>query len=66
MRDAKEKRRIAHGEMGGTSKLTEKQVLRIRASKDKTSILMERYGISRSQVKRIRAGTTWSHLNSEN
>jgi hypothetical protein len=43
-------------------KLTDAQVLEIRRSTEPTRILTARYGMSRSGINFIRAGTRWQHL----
>lgn len=55
-------RRVVNGERIGTSKLTEKDVLEIRASKESLDVLARRYDIDRSNVWVIRAGKSWRHL----
>ena len=51
------------GEQISTAKLTEKDVLGIRASNESLGVLAERYGIDKSNVWLIRAGKSWKHLN---
>lgn len=55
-------RRVVNGEQIGTSKLTEKDVLEIRASQENLDVLACRYGIDRSNVWMIRTGKSWRHL----
>lgn len=50
------------GERSGTCKLTEEQVIEIRNSKHTNSSLARQYGISTSQIQRIKTKTRWSHL----
>ena len=50
------------GEEHGFSKLTEKQALEIKFSIEKTKFLIEKYGLERSTIKRIRSGRSWKHL----
>lgn len=58
MRDAARKGRVPYGERAGGAKLTDEESVEIAKSEESTSVLMKRYGISRSQVKKIRNGTT--------
>ena len=51
------------GESHGKSKLTEKQVLEIRASNLSDTKLSEMYGIGRGAIYHIRKGNRWQHLN---
>lgn len=53
---------VSRGSDHGGAKLTEKQVREIRASKDKPQHIAERFGISRRQVRDIRAMLSWRHL----
>lgn len=66
MRDAVSKRRHAHGERSGTSKLTDAQVLEIRAAyvpwKVTQAYLAEVYGVAQPTIARIIAGEDWKHL----
>ena len=55
-------RRVVNGERIGTSKLTEKDVLEIRASEESLDVLARRYNIDRSNVWVIRAGKSWRHI----
>ena len=55
-------RRVVNGERVGTSKLTEKDALDIRASGESLEALASRYGIDRSNVWLIRAGKSWRHI----
>lgn len=48
------------GEANSMAKLTRAQVDEIRASKDPISTLVERYGVSKSHVYRLRRGDRWS------
>ena len=50
------------GERGGGAKLTAAQVLEIRADKRTRQEIADEYGISLSNVKRIRARDSWAHL----
>jgi hypothetical protein len=55
----------AYGEAGGSSKLTNDQVMDIRrqrAAGVRSRVLADRYGISRTNVRLIVIGKSWSHL----
>lgn len=56
-------RRDVRGEQIGTAKLTEKDVLEIRASDLSLVALADKYGIDKSNVWLVRAGKSWKHLN---
>lgn len=49
----------ARGEGSPTAKLTPEQVATIRASKERTKVLMARYGVVKSTIQKIRRGETW-------
>jgi hypothetical protein len=55
------KGRQTRGEEHGPSKLTTKEVLAIRADSRGCRRLARVYGVSSSQIARIRNGTSWSH-----
>ena len=56
-------RRDVRGEQIGTSKLTAKEVLEIRAeSKLSLREMGEKYGVDKSNIWQIRAGKAWRHL----
>ena len=50
------------GERTKQSKLTESQVLEIRASNETQKVLGERYGVDPSHISVIRSGKAWKHL----
>jgi len=50
------------GEASTSAKLTEEQVIAIRATDEHPSILSKRLGVSRGAVWHVRNGTTWKHL----
>lgn len=52
------------GEAHGCAKLTEADVLEIRASTEKGKVLAARYGVAPSQISLIRNGKSWAHLQS--
>lgn len=58
-------RRDVRGEQIGTAKLTEGDVLEIRASSLSLRALSEKYGIDKSNVWLVRSGRSWKHVNAE-
>ena len=62
MADRAQKLRGVRGTRVWSAKLTESQVREIRASTDGPSVLMKRYGISRSNLDYLLRGKTWRHL----
>ena len=71
MRDAKTKGRMTAdhlkpfqlaGQGHNSAKLTDEDVLNIRASKKRLQALAKRYGISRMTVHRIRRNLAWRHI----
>lgn len=50
------------GEANAAAKLTEAQVLEIRASDERSFILARRYGVSPTTICDIRKGKLWAHL----
>lgn len=62
MNDRNGRRRQAHGVRNGGAKLNELQVLHIRASKLKGTILSDLFKVSRSTISSIKTHKTWSHL----
>ena len=61
-RDARGRRDVK-GEQIGTAKLTETEVLEIKASSESLVTLAARYGVDRSNIWQIRSGKSWKHLN---
>jgi hypothetical protein len=55
-------REEAIGSACACSKLTEKQVLEIRASKEPLSLLAKRYKVVHNNIWLIRARKTWKHI----
>lgn len=58
---------VAHGtaprgERCGTAKLSEREVVEIRASLTPSDVMGPAYGISGGQIRRIRRGERWAHL----
>lgn len=63
MADAKvEGRPYLCGERNGSRKLSVADVLAIRASVERSSVLTRRYGISRSLVSQVRRRYIWKHV----
>lgn len=57
-----QKRELACGEEIHNSKATDTIVREIRNSVESTSVLAEKYDLSKSAVKRIKNYTTWKHV----
>lgn len=51
-----------HGERNGKTKLTADDVRAIRAAPPKLQPLMDRYGMSRHGISKIRSGKRWGHV----
>jgi hypothetical protein len=66
MRDMIEKCRSVHNPMRGSKhprcKLSEIDVLSIRASNESSGVLANRYGVSKSTIDHIRLRITWRHI----
>jgi hypothetical protein len=52
------------GERHGMSKLTEEQILAIRADDRSQRIIATEYGVSQPLISKIKSGDAWKHLNS--
>ena len=50
------------GERASWAKLTEAQVREIRASAETEPALAQKFGVSRSQIGRVRRGERWGHV----
>ncbi|QBQ54929.1 HNH endonuclease signature motif containing protein [Nitrosococcus wardiae] len=63
-RDCKKKGRAngARGERNVKAKLKEHDVIVIRSSSARSGVLANKYGVSRSTIKRIRSGKIWRHI----
>ena len=61
-RDKVERGRQARGSHNGNAKLTECDVLRIRADKRDALIVAKEYGITRTHVYYLRSKQSWNHL----
>ena len=59
-------RRDVKGEQIGTAKLTEADVLAIKASTNSASELAHEYGVHKTNIWAIRSGKSWRHLDSAN
>jgi len=59
MADAREKRRNNYGSRNGGAKLTDAQVLQIRADPRIQRVIADEYGIGQAQVCRIKTGANW-------
>jgi len=55
----KGRRNSARGEKSGAAKLTEKQVLQIRSDKRSTRTIAPEYGVGKSTIAAVKAGTSW-------
>ena len=62
IRSAEQRARISQSRKGKGGKLTEEDVRAIKNSSEKTSVLVRTYDISRSQIKNIKSGKSWSHI----
>jgi hypothetical protein len=62
MRDRNLRNRTAKGTRHGRCKLTEEQVLQIRASDEKGVVLAKQFNVSTTIISRIKAGQSWKHL----
>ena len=58
----KGRNRQPKGEANASSKLTEQQVLAIRASKSNASVLGREFGVHQSTIVQILKGKTWKHI----
>lgn len=58
----KAKKNRTKGDLANNHKLNSKQIMEIRLSSDRPSVIASRYNISPSYVSSIRAGRTWKHL----
>lgn len=61
-RESGKKNTWARGEGNPRGKLTEQQAREIKASTERTKVLMERYGVAKTSIQRIRSGKAWRHL----
>lgn len=50
------------GEKASMSKLTEKQVRKIKRNKSPTSVLAKKYNVANATIYRIKKGICWGHL----
>lgn len=56
------KGRGLHGEQVTTSKLSERDVRKIKKSTERVIVLAERYGVRFQQIYRIKNGERWGHV----
>jgi group I intron endonuclease len=61
-RTNEQKERISQALKGKGGKIDETQAREIKSSTEKTSVLVEKYGVSRSQINHIRSGRSWGHI----
>ena len=60
--DMKSKRRASRGSAHVKSKLTEQQVMEIFRSPERQEELARRFGVTQSNISKIKNGHQWSHL----
>jgi hypothetical protein len=53
---------VVRGERNGKTKLTEDDVRAIRAAPPKLGPLMEKYGMTRDGIAKIRNRSRWAHV----
>lgn len=63
--DMVSKGRHQHGEKHSMAHLTKAQAIQIRASKDSATAIAPLFGVSVTQIHRVRSGKKWGHLASE-
>lgn len=51
-----------YGERNGKTKLTAQDVLAIRKAQPNLKALMDRYGVSKGCISKIRSGARWGHI----
>lgn len=61
-REKRNRSNFAHGEKHYRAKLTEKQVLEIRVSKETQTVLAKQLKVHRCTIDRIQNRKTWKHL----
>jgi hypothetical protein len=61
-RDSVSKNRQARGSKNGLSKLTERDVLKIRASQKSERKIAKEFGVTRGAIHPIRHRITWKHI----
>jgi hypothetical protein len=62
MRDMSEKGRASRGEKNANAKLSQEQVLEIKASAVSSRKLAPLYAVSDRQIRSIRSGQWWKHV----
>jgi len=61
-RDMVRRDRSPRGERNGQAKLSAEDIPTIRSDTRPSRVIAEEYGVSPSQIRRIRTGGSWSHL----
>lgn len=61
-KDAIERGRIARGSRQGVAKLTESDIIKIRADPRKLTEIAADYGVYFSTIAKVKAGLTWRHV----
>lgn len=62
--DMKQKGRGPSGSANSNAKLSEPDILEIRASNTRSGLLATHYGVSRATIRHVRNGTRWGHVTS--
>jgi hypothetical protein len=60
--DSRKAGRLAVGSRIAQSKLTEQEIPRIRSAGGRHDDIAEQFGVSRTQISRIKRGENWSHV----
>ena len=55
-------RRALSGEQNGRARLTERDILAVRASTEPLAVLAARFGVSDGQISKIRLRQRWTHM----
>lgn len=56
---------MPHGEKHGMAKITADDVIAIRSSPERNSVLAKRYGVNRQSISMIKLRQTWKHVISQ-
>lgn len=56
---------VSRGERNGRTSLSEADILAIRSAPPDLAVLMDRYGVSKGCISKIRSGQRWLHVNLE-
>lgn len=62
MEDRRIRDRTARGQNNGRSKLTEEDILKIRADTRINREVAKDYGVNKETIQRIKARTSWAHV----